>query len=101
MKLSAPASLLRAKNVTGWSRNTEARPGSRRAELPAAQIRHRICESSSVAGNSMISVVWKENVMMNALIAATLCSIVLASAPVAMRAYVYARRKDDRRRHYR
>ena len=52
MKLSAPASLLRAKNVTGWSRNAEARPGSRRAELPGAQIRHRICEWSSVAGNS-------------------------------------------------
>jgi hypothetical protein len=49
----------------------------------------------------MISVIWKENVMMNALIAATLCSIVLATAPVAMRAYVYARRKDDRRRPYR
>ena len=39
--------------------------------------------------------------MMNALIAVTLRSIVLASAPVAMRAYVYAGRKDDRRRHYR
>ncbi|MFO1104213.1 MAG: hypothetical protein U1E20_15070 [Methylocystis sp.] len=49
----------------------------------------------------MISVIWKENVMMNALIAATLCSIVLASAPVAMRAYVYARHKDNRRRRYR
>lgn len=49
----------------------------------------------------MISVTWKENVMMNALIAATLCSIVLASAPVAMRAYVYARCKDNRRRRYR
>jgi hypothetical protein len=46
-------------------------------------------------------VIWKENVMMNALIAATLCSIVLASAPVAMRAYVYARCKEDRRRPYR
>lgn len=45
---------------------------------------------------------WKEMVMMNALFAATLCSIVLASAPVAA-AYVYARRKDQRgaRRRYR
>lgn len=36
--------------------------------------------------------------MMNALIAATLCSVVLAlaCAPVATRSYVYARRKDDR-----
>jgi hypothetical protein len=42
-------------------------------------------------------VIWKEIVMMNALIAATLCSVILASAPVALRAYVYARRKDDRR----
>lgn len=41
---------------------------------------------------------WKEMVMMNALIAATLCSVVLASAPVAMRAYVYARKQDNRRR---
>jgi hypothetical protein len=40
--------------------------------------------------------------MMNALIAAALCSVVLASAPVYMRAYVYARKKDARirRRHY-
>ena len=36
--------------------------------------------------------------MMNALIAATLCSIVLASAPVAAHAYVYARKKDSRAR---
>jgi hypothetical protein len=49
----------------------------------------------------MISVIWKEIAMMNALIAATLCSVVLASAPVAMRAYVYARHKDNRRRRYR
>jgi hypothetical protein len=49
----------------------------------------------------MVSVIWKENVMMNALIVATLCSAILASAPVAARAYVYARRKDDRRRPYR
>lgn len=38
--------------------------------------------------------------MMNALIAATLCSVVLAfalaSAPAASRAYVYARKKDRR-----
>lgn len=40
--------------------------------------------------------------MMNALIVATLCSVVLASAPIAARAYVYARRKDERgRRRYR
>jgi len=40
--------------------------------------------------------------MMNALFAATLCSVVLASAPVAA-AYVYARRTDKRttRRRYR
>jgi hypothetical protein len=40
--------------------------------------------------------------MMNALIAAALCSIVLASAPAAARSYVYARKKDSRvrRRHY-
>jgi hypothetical protein len=40
-------------------------------------------------------------VMMSALIAAALCSVVLASAPVAARAYVYARKKDvkARRRH--
>jgi hypothetical protein len=36
--------------------------------------------------------------MMNALIAATLCSIVLATAPVSARAYVYARKKDSRAR---
>lgn len=34
--------------------------------------------------------------MMNALIAATLCSVVLACAPVAARSYVYARKKDRR-----
>jgi hypothetical protein len=41
--------------------------------------------------------------MMNALIVAALCSVVLASAPVASRAYVYARKKDvraPRRRNY-
>ena len=32
--------------------------------------------------------------MMNALIAAALCSIVLGCAPVAKVAYVYARRND-------
>jgi len=50
----------------------------------------------------VFSEIWKEIVMMNALIAATLCSVILASAPVAARAYVYARRKDGkaRRRHY-
>lgn len=37
--------------------------------------------------------------MMNALIVAALCSIVLASAPVAARAYVYARTDKRRRRH--
>jgi len=37
-------------------------------------------------------------VMMNALIAAALCSVVLASAPMAARAYVYARKKDARAR---
>jgi hypothetical protein len=36
--------------------------------------------------------------MMNALIAAALCSVVLASAPTAARAYVYARKKDARSR---
>ena len=40
--------------------------------------------------------------MMSALIAATLCSVVLASAPSAARAYAYARvksrRRHDRRR---
>jgi hypothetical protein len=42
-------------------------------------------------------------VMMNALIAATLCSVVLASAPIAAAAYVYARRNDGKgsRRRYR
>jgi hypothetical protein len=35
-------------------------------------------------------------VMMNALLAATLCSIVLGGAPAAAYLYVYAR-KDDRR----
>jgi len=34
--------------------------------------------------------------MMNALIAAALCSVVLVSAPTAARAYVYARKKDAR-----
>jgi hypothetical protein len=51
----------------------------------------------------VISEIWKEMVMMNALIAATLCSVVLASAPAAARAYVYARKKDaraQRRRYY-
>jgi hypothetical protein len=41
--------------------------------------------------------------MMNALIVAALCSVVLASAPVASRVYVYARKKDgrtQRRRQY-
>lgn len=33
--------------------------------------------------------------MLNALIAATLCSVILGSAPVAMRV-VYARKKDNR-----
>jgi hypothetical protein len=32
--------------------------------------------------------------MMNALLAATLCSVVLACAPIARAAYVYAKRKD-------
>ena len=41
---------------------------------------------------------WKEMIaMLNALIAATLCSVVLVSAPVVTRAYVYARKKDRRR----
>jgi hypothetical protein len=39
--------------------------------------------------------------MMNALIAAALCSVVLASAPAATRAYVYARKKDARSRRHR
>lgn len=37
--------------------------------------------------------------MMTALIAATLCSVVLMSAPTAARSYVYARKKDARKRH--
>lgn len=37
--------------------------------------------------------------MMTALIAATLCSVVLMSAPAAARSYVYARKKDVRKRH--
>ena len=36
--------------------------------------------------------------MMNALIAATLCSVILASAPAAARAYVYARKRDVKSR---
>ncbi|GDX38062.1 hypothetical protein LBMAG20_02770 [Methylocystaceae bacterium] len=36
--------------------------------------------------------------MMTALIAATLCSVVLMSAPVAKRSYVYARKKDASKR---
>lgn len=39
--------------------------------------------------------------MMNALIAAALCSVVLASAPTAARAYVYARKKDQKARRHR
>jgi hypothetical protein len=44
-----------------------------------------------------------DGLMMNALIVAALCSVVLASAPSAARAYVYARKKDaraHRRRNY-
>jgi hypothetical protein len=37
-------------------------------------------------------------VMMHALIAATLCSVVLAFAPVAARSYVYARSRNRRGR---
>ena len=37
--------------------------------------------------------------MMTALIAATLCSVILMSAPVAPRAYVYARKRDVRKRY--
>ncbi|HEY8162107.1 hypothetical protein [Methylocystis sp.] len=39
--------------------------------------------------------------MMNALVAAALCSVVLASAPAAARAYVYARKKDVKVRRHR
>ncbi len=39
--------------------------------------------------------------MMNAIIAAALCSVVLASAPAVARAYVYARRKDVKARRHR
>jgi len=39
--------------------------------------------------------------MMTALIAATLCSVILMSAPAAARSYVYARKKDLRKRHTR
>lgn len=46
----------------------------------------------------MVSENWKEIVMMNALIAAALCSVVLMSAPAAARSYVYARKKDVRKR---
>lgn len=53
-----------------------------------------------VGRNRVISGNWKEMVMMNALIAAALCSVVLASAPAAARAYVYARKKDARRRRH-
>jgi hypothetical protein len=40
--------------------------------------------------------------MMNALLAAALCSIVLTCAPAAKAVYIYARRdpKSRRRRHY-
>lgn len=38
-------------------------------------------------------------VMMTALIAATLCSVILMSAPAAARSYVYARKKDPRKRY--
>ena len=37
--------------------------------------------------------------MMTALIAATLCSVVLMSAPAAARSYVYARKRDVRKRY--
>lgn len=37
--------------------------------------------------------------MMTALIAATLCSVVLMSAPAAARSCAYARKKDLRKRH--
>jgi len=38
--------------------------------------------------------IWKEMVMMNALIAATLCSIVLSCAPAMKAVYVRVRRDD-------
>ena len=53
---------------------------------------------SGVAGNISSFHNWKEMVMMNALIVATLCSVVLMSAPVAMRSYVYAHKKGPRKR---
>ena len=37
--------------------------------------------------------------MMTALIAATLCSVVLMSAPAAARSHVYARMRDVRKRY--
>lgn len=37
---------------------------------------------------------WKEMVMLTALIAATLCSVVLARRPAKKAVYVYAKRKD-------
>lgn len=39
--------------------------------------------------------------MMNALIVAALCSVVLVSAPAAARSYVYARKKDRRTHRHR
>ena len=53
---------------------------------------------SGVAGNISSFHNLKEMVMMNALIVATLCSVVLMSAPVAMRSYVYAHKKGPRKR---
>jgi hypothetical protein len=38
---------------------------------------------------------------MNALLAATLCSIILGSLPVAAAAYARVKRADDRRHRYR
>ena len=40
------------------------------------------------------SLIWKEMVMMTALIAAALCSVVLARRPAKKAVYVYAKRRD-------
>ena len=40
------------------------------------------------------SLIWKEMVMMTALIAATLCSVFLARRPAKKAVYVYAKRRD-------